>query len=68
MIEISEEDLAWLLAIAIREVCIQNDEYGCKPLPKNTERILRLMGGLEVEVPEQSDISWLLDARKEEYT
>jgi hypothetical protein len=66
-IQIGKEDLRWLLANTIREVCIQHEEYGCKPSQETADRILGLMGDLEIEVPPESDVSWLLDARKESY-
>lgn len=66
-VQISKEDLKWLLENTIREICIQDDEYGCKPFREDTDRILRLMGDMEVELPKEVDVRWLLDARKEVY-
>lgn len=66
--EIDEDDLKWLLSLAIRDTCVDNDEFGKPPKPETADRILRLMGDLEIKVSIDSDISWLRSRMKEKYT
>jgi hypothetical protein len=62
-IQIEKDDLKWLLENTIREVCIQIEEYSCRPEPEDVQRILRLMGNLEINMGEM-EVGWLLDAGK----